>query len=84
MLEADGHRLRQYFAKQIEQVAAASDRVNDPQDMAEKIYECATQDTPIHNPVGSDASMLARMIAAAESRQAFIEQVTPLLMPSGQ
>ncbi|MEO1096082.1 MAG: SDR family oxidoreductase [Cyanobacteria bacterium J06638_28] len=84
VLEAYDHRLRQHFAKQIEQVAAASDRVNDPQDVAEKIYECATQDTPIHNPVGSDATMLAGMIAAAESRQAFIEQVTPLLMPSGQ
>lgn len=75
-------QLRQHFAKQIDQVSAASDSVNDPQDVADKIYECATQYTPIHNPVGSDAEMLVGMIAAAESRQAFIEQVKPLLMPS--
>ncbi|MEM9091360.1 MAG: SDR family oxidoreductase [Cyanobacteria bacterium P01_F01_bin.53] len=81
-LEVHEHRLRQHFAKQVEQVAASSDSVNDPQNVADKIYECATENTPIHNPVGSDAEMLVGMIAAAESRQAFIDQVTPLLMPS--
>jgi len=83
-LEAHEQRLRQHFTKQVEQVAAASDSSNDPQDVADKIYECATQETPIHNPVGSDAEMLVGMIAAAESRQAFIDQVTPLLMPPVQ
>ncbi len=83
-LDAHEHRLRQHFAKQVEQVSAASESVNAPQDVADKIYECATQDAPIHNPVGSDAEMLVGMIAAAESRQAFINQVTPLLMPPVQ
>ncbi|MEM9090636.1 MAG: SDR family oxidoreductase [Cyanobacteria bacterium P01_F01_bin.53] len=83
-LDSYDRLLRQHFAKQVEAVASASDSVNDPQDVADKIYECATQDTPIHNPVGSDAEMLTGMIAAADSRQTFINQVKPLLMPPVQ
>lgn len=77
-------RMREHFAEQVERVAAESASATDPQIVADKIYECATRDTPIHNPVGSDAEMLINIMTAAESRQAFIDQVSPLLMPPAQ
>lgn len=83
-LEAHEARLREHFAEQVERVAAESGSANDPQSVADKIYECATRDTPIHNPVGSDAEMLVSMMAAAPSRQSFIDGVSPLLMPPAQ
>ena len=52
----------------------------DPQEVADKIYECATSDTPVHNPVGSDAAMLAEMMGQA-SRQDFLDKLEQMLLP---
>ena len=43
---------------------------------------CATERMPVHNPVGSDAQMLAGLIEASD-RQTFLGNVRPLLMPAG-
>ena len=74
-------KLRAHFAEQVEKVAAQGGGVPDPQAVANKIYECATQDTPIHNPVGGDAQMLVGMMAKANTRQEFLDQVAPMLVP---
>ena len=52
----------------------------DPQEVANKIYECATSDTPVHNPVGSDAVMLTGMMGQA-SRQEFLEKLGKMVLP---
>ncbi|ABW25290.1 SDR family oxidoreductase [Acaryochloris marina] len=80
-LVAHAEKLHTHLQDVAQKMANQGGQVADPQEVADKIFECATQDTPINNPVGSDAEMLAGMIAKADSRQAFIDQVTPLLMP---
>ncbi len=52
----------------------------DPQEVADKIYECATSDTPVHNPVGSDAIMLTGM-RGQSSRQDFLDKLGQMVLP---
>ena len=63
------------------QMAAQGGAEADPQEVADKIYECATSETPIHNPVGSDAEMLAQM-KASMPQQAFLDQIAELALPA--
>ena len=37
------------------------ERTADPQEVADRIYRCATEDMPVHNPCGSDAEMLVSL-----------------------
>lgn len=53
---------------------------NDPQIVADKIYECATSDTPVHNPVGADAQQLASMLSSMP-RQDFLDRIERMLFP---
>ena len=52
----------------------------DPQDVADLIFKCATEDMPVHNVVGSDAEMLLGM-KNSMSQQEFIEQMGKMLTP---
>ncbi len=63
-----------------EQMARQGGQDADPQEVADKIYECATSETPVHNPVGADAEMLVGMMGAAQ-RQAFLDQMAEMLLP---
>ena len=56
-------------------------RSADHQEVADMIYKCATEDTPIRNPVGRDSEMLIGMMNSAESRSAFLDQVVGFLIP---
>ncbi|GLS26827.1 SDR family oxidoreductase [Marinibactrum halimedae] len=53
----------------------------DPQEVADKIYQCVTSETPIHNAVGADATMLMDM-KNSQSREAFLEQMSAMLVPN--
>lgn len=53
---------------------------NEPKIVADKIYECATGETPIHNPVGADANQLADMMSSMP-RHDFLDHVAGLLFP---
>ena len=53
----------------------------DHQEVADKIYECATEDTPVHNPVGADAQMLMQLMGGAP-RQEFIVKMEEMLLPA--
>ena len=53
----------------------------DPQEVADKIYECATEDTPIHNPVGADAKLLIQM-KSSMPQQDFLDKVGELMLPA--
>ena len=64
------------------QMAEQGGAVADPQEVADKIFECATRETPIHNPVGSDSQMLVGMMGNPP-RQPFLEQMAQMLIPQG-
>ncbi len=63
-----------------QQMAMQGGQEADPQEVADKIYECASSDTPVHNPVGSDAIMLAEMMGQA-SRQDFLSKLERIVLP---
>ena len=44
------------------------------------VVTCATQDTPVRNPVGKDAEMIMGMMGGPD-RQEFLDKVEPLLIP---
>ena len=55
----------------------------DPQEVADVIYRCATQDMPVHNPCGSDAEMLVGL-SQSPGRQVFYDNLSQLLLPPRQ
>ena len=76
-LVAHAARLRAHFS------AGATSQggdTADPQEVADKIFECATTDTPVRNPVGKDAEMIMGMMGGPD-RQEFLDKVEPLLIP---
>ena len=52
----------------------------DPQEVADLIYRCATEDMPVHNPCGSDADMLVGL-SQSPGRQVFYDNLCGLLLP---
>lgn len=81
-LNAYTQSLRQRFGGAVGGLRRPEEPANDPQMVADKIYMCATTDTPIHNPVGCDAERLADWITSMP-RNAFMERITELLFPEG-
>ena len=73
-------RLYKHLMDVADQMAQQGGQVSDPQEVADKIYECATSETPVHNPVGADARMLVDMMGNAP-RQAFLDQLATMLLP---
>ncbi|MEM7412056.1 MAG: SDR family oxidoreductase [Myxococcota bacterium] len=76
-LAAYAKKLREHFRSS---VSAEGGDTADPQEVADRIYLCATADTPVHNPVGSDAEMLVQMMGGPP-RQNFLDTAAPLLLP---
>ena len=60
-----------------------SEETADPQEVADMIYLCATQDMPVHNPCGSDAEMLVSL-SQSPGRQVFYDNLSQLLLPPEQ
>ena len=60
-----------------------SEQTADAQEVADMIYQCATQDMPVHNPCGSDAEMLVGL-SQSPGRQVFYDNLTQLLLPAAQ
>jgi len=61
-----------------EQLLAADQ--NDPEDVADEIYDCTTTDTPIRNVVGADAEAMQARIDAV-SHADFTELLADLMVP---
>lgn len=87
-IDAGGAQLSAYARELRGQIQAISQRLAsgdgspaDPQEVANVIYECATSDTPVHNPVGKDAELLVGMMNGADSRQAFLDRLEAMLAP---
>ena len=78
-LIAHARHLRQHFSKSADDAGGSTPA--DPQEVADRIFICATQDTPLHNPVGTDAEMIMSMMAAP-TRQEFLDKLEPMILPS--
>jgi len=79
-LSAHAHKLYDHLQGIAQQMASQGGTEADPQEVADKIYECATSETPIHNPVGADAEMIAGMMSPT-SRQDFLDKMEQMLLP---
>lgn len=71
------NKLRDHFMNVVRGEGGAD---ADPQEVIDKIYECVTADTPVHNPVGKDAQMIVGMMGGAP-RQDFLNQLEQMLLP---
>lgn len=81
-LVAHAERLREALRSAIERINAGSGP-QDPQLVADKIFECATASTPVHNPVGADAEELVKMMIGMP-RQQFLDGIAAMLdLPKG-
>jgi len=80
-LVAYAQKLMTHLLGVSEQMATQSGSESDPQEVADRIYTCATSQTPVHNPVGADAEMLLSMMGAPP-RQEFLDNMTQILLPS--
>lgn len=80
-LVAHARNLHSHLQVIAERMANQSGEVADPQEVAEKIFECATSETPTHNPVGSDSEMLVGMMEGGP-RQHFINQFEQMVLPA--
>jgi NAD(P)-dependent dehydrogenase (short-subunit alcohol dehydrogenase family) len=69
-------KMREHFTN-----LAQGGGTQDPQMVADKIFECATQDTPVHNPVGADADGLYQMMNGMDDREAFINVIASRFLP---
>jgi len=76
-LVAHSQRLQDHFTSAVE---AEGGDTADAQEVADRIYACATTDTPVHNPCGKDAKLIMRM-TGGPPRQEFLDNVQPLLAP---
>ena len=79
-LKSYSQKMAAHFAALAQQMQQQSGKDADPQEVADKIYECATTETPIHIVVGADAEMLMGM-KNSMSRQEFINQIEAMLTP---
>ncbi len=82
-ITAYAQKLMAHLANVAEQMAAQGGAQSDPQEVADKIYECATADTPVHNPIGADAEMIIGMMGVPP-RQEFLDKLAVIMMPPGQ
>ncbi|MEM7661627.1 MAG: SDR family oxidoreductase [Pseudomonadota bacterium] len=76
-LKAHSEKLREHFAS-----VALAGEPQDPQLVADKIFECATEETPVCNPVGADAEGLMALINTLDSRQAFVDAMAGRVLPA--
>ena len=75
------NRLRDRISAVGEQMASEGGSLADPQEVADRVFACATSDMPINNPTGSDAEMLMAMMGQ-DRRQVFLDEIAAMLVPS--
>ena len=80
-LVAFSKKLRAQITAVGEQMANEGGDLADPQEVADQIYRCVTDDAPIHNPTGGDAEMLINMMGQ-DKRQDFLDQLAAMLVPA--
>ncbi|MEM9598178.1 MAG: SDR family oxidoreductase [Acidobacteriota bacterium] len=80
-LASYGQALYDHIQAVAVQMAEQGGAVADPQEVADKIFECATAETPTHNPVGADSHMLVELMGSPP-RQPFLDHLATMLVPT--
>ena len=75
-LQGHAKKLHEHF-----QNVALAGAPQDPQLVSDIIMRCATDDMPVHNPVGADAEGLAQVMQAVDDKQTFVEMMAQRLLP---
>lgn len=73
-------KLRERLNVAIEAQTVERGAPNDPQEVADHVFECVTADRPVHNPSGYDAQTLMASMGQ-NNRQAFLDQLKAMLVP---
>lgn len=73
-------KLMAHIGQVIEQMRQQGGEDSNPQEVADKIYECAIRETPFHNVVGADAEMFLEM-KNSMPHQDFLDKVAELALP---
>ncbi|WP_295895756.1 SDR family oxidoreductase [uncultured Vibrio sp.] len=79
-LQAQAQKVAAHFVELASQMQHHSGKDANPQDVADRIYQCAVQEMPVHNEVGSDASMLLGM-KLSMPREEFLQKMQEMLLP---
>tara|TARA_R110001606_G_scaffold216728_1_gene364621 strand:+ start:9620 stop:10444 length:825 start_codon:yes stop_codon:yes gene_type:complete len=76
-LSEHSRKLREFLTRQMNQGNA-----QDPQVVADKIFLCATQNTPTHNPAGEDAEATIELMNLLPTHQHFLDAIRQRFLPS--
>ena len=79
-IRQQAHKMASHFAALAEQMRHHGGKEADPQEVANIIYQCATEDMPIHNVVGADANMLVGMKNSMPQPE-FLAKMSEMLVP---
>ena len=79
-LQRSAQKIAAQFAASAEELQRQSGASADPQEVADKIFECATSNAPVHNVCGADAEQIERMLQSMP-RQEFVEAMAALFTP---
>ncbi len=79
-LVAQAQVMTNHFVTLSEQMTNIGGEPANPQDVADMIYNCATEEMPVHNVVGNDANMLLEQ-KNSKSSQEFIDYLEAMLIP---
>lgn len=86
-LENGDEQIRDYSLKMsqkmnasIESMRQQGEQKSDPQEVADKIYHCATEETPVHNVSGADAEAIKQMLTTMPESE-FMKTISDMLVP---
>ncbi|WP_068475710.1 SDR family oxidoreductase [Saccharicrinis aurantiacus] len=86
-LENGDEQIRKYSLKMsekmnenIENLRSQGNGESDPQEVANKIYLCATEETPVHNVSGDDAEAMRNMLKTMPENE-FMKMISDMIVP---
>ncbi len=74
-------KLSQKMNATLEEMRKQGNQESNPQEVADKIFECATEETPIHNVSGSDAEAMLQM-KKAMNEAALMKTISDMFIPN--
>ncbi len=74
------NKLMTHMAQIIEQMRMQGGEDSDPQEVANLIYKCVTEETPVLNPVGADAEMFYQMRNQMQPQE-FQDKIAEIALP---
>ncbi len=80
-IRAYSKKMNQKMNVSTEQMSKHEVQGSNPQDVADKVYLCVTQNTPIHNVSGSDAEHLSRLKKTMPEKE-LMGIITDMLVPT--